>query len=178
MQLNFTKVLLLSFTRKATMGTAKFSAALSKPVVNAMRWGDVPDWQKSSTPAGKLIASQIELEPKDPARSKHSVILEAKLVEGFEIVRTEAKGKAAKKSKAFKTELTFNVHFSDATGARKLEEYMQPVFNAGDSSMIVTYEKEPEQEELPGTSEADTKQGELETIVEDTKRRRAAKDVN
>lgn len=168
MQLNFTKVLLLSFSRKATMGTAKFSAALSAPVKNALGWGEVPDWQKSSNPVGKLAASQIALDPRDPTLQKHSVILDGVTsVDGFEIIRTEATGKTAKKTKSFKTELLFAVHFTDPAGAKKLEQYMQTA-NAGDSSMVVTYEKEPEQGELPGTEES----GEFEGMVEEIKKKR------
>lgn len=190
MQINFTKVLVLGFSRKATSGTVKLSAAMTKPVAERMGWGrmieengksyfqlDVPDWQKSSNPVGKLAASQIDLEPKDPQLSKHAIVLDGVTsVDSFEIVRTEAKGAKAKKTKAYKTELLMSVNFTDIAGAKKLEAYMQTA-NSGDSSMIVTYEREPENEELPGM-ETDTKQGELETIVEDTRKKRAAKDVN
>ncbi len=153
MQLEFKRVLILSFSRKATEGTMKCSAALTAAVIKAMAWGDVPAWQKSSTPAGKLSASQVALDPKEPALAKHAMILDTTLVDGFEIVRTEAKGKTAKKTKSFKTELLFSVHFSDVAGAKKLEAYMQTA-NA-DSSMVVTFEKEPEQDSLPGTEETE-----------------------
>lgn len=117
MQLNFTKVLFLGFSRKATSGTAKFSAAL---------------------PVGKLSSTQIALDPKQSELVKHALILDAQSVDSFEIVRTEAKGKKAKKTKAFKIGLL--VHFTDPQGAKKLEQYMLTC-------------KEPEQDNLPGTEE-------------------------
>lgn len=147
MQLEFKKVLLLSFGRKATGGTAKFSASLTASIKNVLGWGDMPDWQKTAQPTGKLIASQVELEPKSGiALGKGGVILDTNLIDGFEIIRTEIKGKTAKKTKATKTELHFTVHFQDASGAKKLEIYMLTA-NV-DSSMIVVYEREPEQGEL------------------------------
>lgn len=176
MKIGFTKVLLLSFNRKATGGTAKFAAALTKNVIEAMGWDEAPDWQKQSTPEGKLIASMVQLTPKHSDLARHALELESTLVDGFQIVRKEAKGKGAKKTGSVRTELHFTVHFSDNTGARKLEQYILTVNT--DAGLTVTYEKEAEQttiEEVVG----DSKQGELEEMVKEVggKRTRAAKDV-
>lgn len=179
MQLEFKKVILLGFDRKTTGGVAKFSAALSSPIKNALGWEDMPEWQKSAQPQGKLIASKIHLEPKSGIAVGKAITLETSLIDGFEIIRTEVKGKSAKKTKATKTELTFKVHFGDNNGAHKLENYL--LTSNVDSGMVVTYEKEPENEELPGMEAApgDTKQGELEELVKETatKRGRSPKDV-
>lgn len=169
MQLEFKKVLLLDFGRKTAGGTAKFSAALTAPIKNALGWEDMPDWQKSAQPSGKLMASQIDLEPKSGIAIGKGISLETTLIDGFEIIRTEVKGKSAKKTKATKTELTFKVHFSDNAGAKKLEQYM--LTSNVDSGMVVVYEKEPEQAELPGTEDGESA-SELEDLVEETARRR------
>ncbi len=168
-KLTFTKVSLLSCLRKPTGGVAKFSAALTKTVIGKMEWGDFPDWQKTGTPAGRLAASVVELTPKDEILAKHAIELATTLVDSFEIARIESKGKTAKKTKSSHTDLTFSVHFSDQAGARKLEAYMQ---TCGESTLTVTYEKEAEQEELPGTGDAEAT-GELQEAVQDAKRRRA-----
>lgn len=177
MQLEFKKVVLIDFGRKTAGGTAKFTAALTAPIKNALEWEDMPDWQKSAQPTGRLLATQIDLEPKSGIAIGKSVSLETTLIDNFEIVRTEVKGKSAKKTKATKTELTFKVHFSDNNGCRKLEQYMLTA-NV-DSSMVVVYEKEPEQATLEGTEapEADTKQGELENVVKDAAKK-LGKNVN
>lgn len=169
MKIGFNKVLLLSFGRKATGGTAKFSASLTKNVIDAMGWDEAPDWQKQSTPAGKLNASQVELTPKHSDLARHALVLEATLVDGFQIVRKEAKGKGAKKTGAVRTELHFAVHFSDNTGARKLEQYQLTVNT--DSGLTVTYEREPEQTTIEEVA-TDTKQGQLEELVKETAKKR------
>lgn len=174
MQMNFKNVLLLSFGRKGTEGSAKFSASLTKHVIDRMGWGEAPDWQKESTPAGRLAATQIDLEPKHADLAKFATSIESIGVDGFQIIRKEAKGKSAKKTKAVKTELHFTAHFKESDACGKLEQYMLSANS--DSAMVVVYEKEPEQTEL-SDGEPDTKQGELEAIVEETKKKRAAKDV-
>jgi len=177
MQLEFKKVVLIDFSRKTAGGSAKFSASLSASIKNALSWEDMPDWQKSAQPTGKLLASQIDLEPKSGIAIGKSITLETTLIDNFEIVRTEVKGKSAKKTKATKTELTFKVHFNDNNGCRKLEQYMLTA-NV-DSSMVVVYEKEPEQQELPGTEGKDeAATSELEELVKDVAKKRAAQDVN
>lgn len=186
MQLEFKKVVLIDFGRKTAGGTAKFTASLTANVAKAMGWGetieqdgkssfqfDFPSWLKSGPPTGKLLASQIDLEPKSGIAIGKATMIETTLIDSFEIVRTEAKGKSAKKTKATKTELTFKVHFSDNNGCKKLEQYMLTA-NV-DSSMVVVYEKEPEQPELEGMAtlpDAESKQGELEDLVKETARKR------
>lgn len=169
-KLTFVKVALQSFTRKPTGGKAFFEGPLSKGVISAMGWDDFPEWQKTASPAGKLIASVVELTPKQSELAKHAIELKAGLVDGFEIKRIEADGKSGKKVKAKKTVITFAVHFTDIEGAQKLEQYMQ---TCGESSLLVTYELEPEQENLPGTDDGEAVQEELKELVQDVGRRRA-----
>jgi hypothetical protein len=166
-KVTFSKVTLLSFSRKVEHGTAKFSAMPSKAVSKSMGWGDFPEWQKSGQPEGMLAASLAELMPSDSALAKHSIELAVSSVRDFELVRLQSnKGKSSKKVRATKTELHFSMDFSDPTGARKLEEYMQV---AGESTLRVTYEKQAELDLTP--------EGDLEQLVIDTAaKRRAAGD--
>ncbi len=170
MQLNFTKVVLLSFGRKGTEGSAKFSASLTKHVIERMGWGEAPDWQKESTPAGRLAATQVDLEPKQSELAKFATSIESNGVDGFQIIRKEATGKSAKKTKSVKTELHFTVHFKDPNGCKNLEQYMLSANN--DSSMVVVYEKEPEQAEIESGDDVDAS-AELVEQVEEIRRKRS-----
>lgn len=172
MQINFTKVVLLSFGRKGTEGSAKFSASLTKHVIERMGWGEAPDWQKESTPAGRLAATQIDLEPKHPELAKFATSIEVTGVDGFQIIRKEAKGKSAKKTKAVKTELHFTAHFKDVNACKHLEQYMLSANS--DSAMVVVYEKEPEQTEIPESDEAEATDELVEQVEEIRKKRSKA----
>lgn len=186
MQLEIKKVTLMQMERKSpTAGKAKFTGSLTVALARAMGWGgmvedkdgkssfqfEFPMWQKQGTPIGKLLATQIDLEPKSGIAVGKSMTLETTLIDGFDIIRTEVKGKTAKKTRATKTDLTFSVHFSDNNGLGKLEKYF--LTSNVDSSMLVVYEREPEQEELPGTQAGEEAgQAELEDLVQETARRR------
>ena len=147
-KLKLSKVTINSFSRKADGGTVKCNCAPTKNVLATMGWGEPPDWQKSSTPAiGTLASSIISFTPKDSALAHHAFDLEVTEVRDFEFVSVQIKkGKKAEKVKDFRLELHFSVDFNDVEGARKLESYMMTV---GESTAVVLYEKQPEQEELP-----------------------------
>jgi len=149
LKLTFSKVSILSFSRKPESGCIKLSCAPSKPVLKRMGWADFPEQFKSGQPEGKLAASLIEFTPSDSTRSKFAFDLSpAGAVRDFEFVRTQIKqGKSANKAPSYRTELHCSVDFTDEQGARKLEAYMQTVL---ESSMTVTYEPEAKQAELDG----------------------------
>jgi hypothetical protein len=143
-KLNFTKTNLLSFTRVVSGGSAKFSAAPSKAVCRILEWTDFPEGYKTAQPNGApLKASSVELTPSEGDLAKHGVCS----VRDFQFVRTQIKkGKAANQVPTFKTELKFTVDFYDANGARQLEQYFQ--CGASSGTLRVTYERQPEQEQL------------------------------
>lgn len=173
-QLSFTKAVLLSFDRKVKGGKARFSAALTAPVKKEMGWQELQDWETSCTPKGRLIASKIELEPKQGlGMSGKGIELDTTQIDSFELIKIEAKGKNAKK--LVKIELRFNVHYSDNGGAGKLERYLLTTANEG--SMNAVFEREPEQQEIE-EAESDSGQGELEDMVKETARKRQSKEVN
>jgi hypothetical protein len=154
LKLTFSKVVVQSFTRKPASGTVKISCAPSKAVAKAMGWGEVPDWQKSSAPAGKLDASIVEFVPSKSEVGKFAFEFKGSAtVRDFQFIRVQVKkGKTAAKAPTFRTELHCAIDFTDANGGKHLEAYMQSV---DESSIRVTYEKEPEQDELPGVETTD-----------------------
>lgn len=159
LKLTFSKVAILSFSRKPESGTIKISCSPSSTIAKALGWGttdektgkftadDFPNWQKSGTPTGSLAATLVEMAPSDTTRSKFAFDLDVSRVGNFSFSRTEIKkGKGARKSVAYKTTLEFDVVFTDPIGAQKLEAYMTSV---AESTMKVTYEPEAVQDELP-----------------------------
>lgn len=164
LKLTFTKVSILSFSRKPESGCIKLSCAPSVAIAKALSWGetdakgnftpaDFPQWQKSATPTGQLAASICEFTPKHADQAKHAIELKTSSVRGFELIRTQIKnGKTAKKSPAFKTELHFAIDFTDESGARMLEAYIQIV---PESTLKVSYERQAEQQELDGVEQTE-----------------------
>lgn len=149
-KLTFSKVSVLSFSRKPDSGTARLSCAPTKTVLKAMGWEELPEWQKAGTPMGELNSSIVEITPSASDLAKHAIELNpAVSVGNFEFVRVKVtKGKKANKAPSYRLELHCEVNFADANGARKLEAFMQSV-NNGDCSMRVTYEPPAEQTEIP-----------------------------
>ncbi len=149
LKLTFSKVSILSFSRTPAQGTIKLSCAPSKLVLKRMAWADFPEQFKSGRPDGKLSASVITFTPSDSTRSKNSFDLNpAGAVYSFEFVRTQVKkGKNANKTPSYRLELHCSVDFTDEAGAQKLEQYMHSV---AESTMQVTYEPEPVQQEFEG----------------------------
>lgn len=149
--LTFSKVVIKKFDRDPAGGTVTISASPTKTVAKAMKWEELPGWQKSGMAVGKLAATSVEFIPVLNDLAKHQFELATVAVRDFEFVRIEIKkGKGANKSKAFRTELHCKIDFNDQNGAKKLESYFQSV---PESSMKVTYEKEAEQDELPMATE-------------------------
>jgi hypothetical protein len=145
-----------------------------------MEWGrfvegefefDIPEWQRTSSPEGKLDASKVELEPKTSLATSKSIELEASSVSDFQIITKEADGKTSKQTKAKKTELHFKVTLTDNNACRKLEQYYLTVT---EGTMTIVYTKKPEQGTLPGVEGTDEKQGKLEGMVSDIAKKRAA----
>lgn len=154
-KLKFTTVTLISFSRKASGGKALFATAITDAIAKAMGWTDIPECATSASLEGELSATEVELVPKDTALARHAMTLDTSKVGKFELVRKEIEGK---KNKGHRQELQFSVWFPDVRGARKLEEYM---LTAGKSTMSISYEKQAQQDNLPGTEPADDKQGKI-----------------
>lgn len=145
--ITFTNAQLLSFSRKPEGGTARFSASLTDKVSSAMGWADIPECLTGAKLDGELTASTATLAPNEKELRKHQTELEISRVGHFETIRLELE---RSKGKGHRTELRFSVIFSDANGARKLEQY---ITSCGKSRVTVSYTKAAEQEELPMATE-------------------------
>jgi hypothetical protein len=147
LKLTFSKVSILSVSRKPESGTVKLSCAPSKQVLKRMGWADFPEAYKTGQPEGKLAATICEFTPSDSTQSKFAFELITLAVRDFEFVRTQIKkGKSANKAPSYRLELHCAVDFNDQAGAGKVEKYMSTVM---ESSMTVTYDPEAVQEDLP-----------------------------
>ena len=143
-KLTFTSVELDKFTRSTDGLVANFRASLTAPVMAKMGWTEIPECLTGASLDGEVTAISLELVPADKPMEKHAMSLDLAKINSFATVRLELEGK---KGKGFRTELRFKVHSQDAQGARKLEIYM---LVAGKSKMIISYEKQAQQDVLPG----------------------------
>lgn len=149
---------LLSFTRKASGGKATFSSSLNSAVINKMGWAEVPEAITGASLEGDLAASSLVLTPKDKELARHETQIEISRVAKFETVRLELEGKSGK---GHRTELRFTAYFADPVACKKLEAYL---LTCGKSTVTVSYEKQPQQADLPGVEVAPDPQMEMSGI--------------
>lgn len=171
-QLNFTKVNLLSFSRKPASGSANFSSIPSKSVLKALEWEELPESYKTGSPMSAILkCSVIELIPGQGDLAKHAVELGVSTIRDFSIQRKQVKkGKKAQKVPQTRLELTFTVDWVDGNGAKMLEAYMS--CGASDGTLKASYEKQAEQQDLIVTEE-------LQGALDDVQRKRASgNDIN
>lgn len=173
-KISFTKAVIVSVFRTATGGVAKISCSPTKSVGEAMGWGDPPEWQKGANLIGELKSSVVEFKPNHSDLEKFAFDLKpTQAVYAFHTARIQVKkGKGAKTSKTYRTELNFSIDFTDPEGAGFCEKYQLSV---GESTIRVTFEEEATQDTLPGVE--DDKQGRLEGMVQDIASKRAGKDA-
>ncbi len=159
-KISFTSARLLSFSRKPAGGVAKFAASWNQKVADAMNWSEVPECMTGATLEGDLSGETCELTPSQGELRKHAIELKINRVHSFQTVRLELEGK---KGKGHRTELRFDVAFTDTSGARKLENYIQTLGDEGKGTLSVSYVV---QEALP-LQDPEAAQRVLETQVED-----------
>ncbi len=159
-RISFTSARLLSFSRKPTGGVAKFAASWNQKVADAMKWVDPPECLTGASLEGDLAAELCELIPTESGMKKHALELKIQRVHDFKTVRLELEGK---KGKGHRTELRFDVAFTDTAGAKKLEQYIQTMGDDCKGTLSVSYVV---QEALP-LQDADAAQRVLETQVEE-----------
>jgi len=142
-KVTFLSAQLLSFTRKPNSGKAQFSCSLSRPMCNAMDWAaDIPEFVAGGKLDGDLAAHTLYLVPKDKQLAKHAVELEISRVHKFKSIRLELENS---RGQGHRTEIRFQVDFSDVEGASKLEQYM---LTCGKSTATVTYTRQAVQQPL------------------------------
>jgi len=152
----FTSAVLKSFSRGDSSGSAKFSASYTNAIKEAMEWGEVVDYQKSSKLEGELTGRKMTIKPSDGPLEKFTIEIDITTVYGFELVKYEVEGK---RGKGHRWELHFTVDFNDPTGCRYLEEFKIHC-GKGKSSVTISHEPQPKQGTLTETPE-DDKQGKL-----------------
>lgn len=152
-EITFTSCVLRSFSRNHNGGEAQFSASLTIPVCEAMKWTNangtpaVSDFLTGAKPEGELHGSSMTLRSKEGDLAEYEIGIDISKVHGFELVRREL---PTSRGKGHRFELRFKVTFADLTACRFLEEYMVA---AGDSkgSLIVRHEAKAKQGTLiPG----------------------------
>jgi hypothetical protein len=143
-KLTFTSVELDRFTRSRKGTAGKFKASLNSAVISKMAWTEMPACLTGAALEGEITAISLELVPDDAPLKKHATSLDLAKIHSFSTVRLELQGK---KGKGHRTELRFTVTSQDPQAARKLELYM---LTCGKSKLLVSYEKQAEQEPLPG----------------------------
>lgn len=142
--------LLREVKRTSKGGTCKFTFPLTPRIAKSLGWPELPDGTKGWSPEdSELNATLIELTPNNEELKHHAMTLDSNHMGDFQIIRkAKKKGKDSVKSAEKITEVLCTVTFVDPEGAGKLERYIQ---SAARSEMLVCYEPQAVQEELPGT---------------------------
>jgi hypothetical protein len=136
--IQFTGVVLKSFSRSPKGGVSSFSANYTKTVADSMGWGPLENGVTSAKLEGRLSATHASLQPKEGPLAKYQIGFDATAVTAFEGVRYEVEGK---KNKGHRLELHFKVEFADTTACKFLEEYMTTV-GEGKGVLNVSYVKQ------------------------------------
>lgn len=142
-KVNFTSAVLVDFGRNDKGGHANFVCPLTKTVIRAMCWEEMPECVSGGNLTGDLAARNVSITPVEQANARHAIDLETQRVHKFKVVRLELEGQ---KGKGSRLEVRFRVDFSDIEGCRKLEEYKMV---ANKSSLRIEYTPAAVQEEMP-----------------------------
>ena len=141
----FTSVEVHHFKRSQSKMMARFEFPLTASSSKSMGWGELQDFEDGSDLRGDLAATVVTLTPNDPSMKRHAIDLEVQRVHKFKATRQQIEGK---KDKGTRWLLQCDVVIRDAASIQKLNGYMDAVPK---SEMRVSYEKQPEQADIPGT---------------------------
>ena len=156
-KLNIKQVTLKKVTITAADQTLTMKFPFSHRIAEALGWAqELPEmtgtWSPDA-PHNRVEVRTIEFRPTDETQAGRAFQLECHgYMENFAVVRKAAKGKDSKKAGTKKTDITCTVAFADENGAMLIAPYMRAVPT---SSVSVSYEPSPVQEELPGTDAPD-----------------------
>jgi hypothetical protein len=133
-----------------TGGKAKFTFPLTPKIARGLGWPELPDGTKGWSPEdSELSATLIELKPNNEELKAVSCVIDCQHMGDFQIIcKAKKKGKDSVKGSEKITEVMCTVTFGDPLGCAKLEAYM---LSAARSEMLVVYNPQPLQDELPGT---------------------------
>jgi hypothetical protein len=150
-----TSAVLIEFGRNQTGAWARFQCSLTKQLIAKMSWGEMADYEKKVTLKGDLAATVIELIPADEATKRHRTQISVQRVSSFVATQQEIEGSRGKGTRWL---VQCDAVLRDETGCAKLEAYMQTVPK---SDIRISYEKQPEQADIPGTEAKDERQSEM-----------------
>lgn len=122
---------------KTTYTKINFTAAFSKPVQEAMEWGEPPAGFASAKLDGNFVATNLILTPNGELR-QHEIQFEAKEIGGFELHRVT-------EDETTSNELRFQVVTSAGNAAAKLQKYIATI-GKGEAQLRVNYEAQSELE--------------------------------
>lgn len=124
---------------KTTYTKINFTASFSKPVQEAMEWGEPPAGFASAKLDGNFVATNLILTPNGELKS-HEIQFDAKEISGFELHRvTNEDGESTS------NELRFQVVTSASGAAAKLQKYIATIGKA-EAQLRVNYEAQSELE--------------------------------
>ena len=146
----FTSVEVHHFKRSQSKMMARFEFPLTASSSKSMGWGELQDFEDGSDLRGDLAATVVTLTPNDPSMKRHAIDLEVQRVHKFKATRQQIEGK---ENKGTRWLLQCDVVIRDAASIQKLNGYMDAVPK---SEMRVSYEKQPEQADIPGTEIQDS----------------------
>ena len=156
-KLNIKQVTLKKVTITAGDQTLTLKFPFSHRIAEALGWAqELPEmtgtWSPDA-PHNRVEVRTIEFRPTDETQGGRGFQLECHgYMENFAVVRKAAKGKDSKKAGIKKTDITCTVAFADENGAMLIAPYMRAVPT---SSVSVSYDPSPIQEEFPGTEAQD-----------------------
>jgi hypothetical protein len=129
----FTGVTLHKAERDLKRGLLHFSANLTKPIAEAMKWGDLPKASTSSSMEGSIIGVSLSMSAKQAGLfEKGEFRSQAQSLDKFEIVRLELKGK---KGKGFRHVVRFVARFVDSDILALAEQW---IISVGDGTATLT----------------------------------------
>jgi len=150
----FTQATLKEFGRDSGGAWARFEFPLTKSVISALNWGELADYETKTSLEGDLAATVISLTPDAPELAKQATDIDAQRVYHFVATKQEIEGSRGKGKRWL---IQCDVSIRDVAGCQKLEGYMASVPKG---KVRVSYERAPEQQQVPGTEDADEDQGE------------------
>lgn len=122
---------------KTTHTKINFTASFSKPVQEAMEWGEPPAGFASAKLDGNFVATNLILTPNGELKS-HEIQFDAKEISGFELHRVM-------NDESTSNELRFQVVTSASGAAAKLQKYISTI-GKGEAQLRVNYEAQSELE--------------------------------
>jgi hypothetical protein len=133
MKLTFTGVTLHKAERDLKRGLLHFSASLTKPVIEGLKWGELPKAATNSGMDGAISQASMSMSAKQSDLfEKGEFRADVQSVSKFEIVRMELKGK---KGKGFRHVVRFVATFVAADILALADQWIMAV---GDGTATLT----------------------------------------